>query len=119
MSAKSDLYEFLQDFSVDDVNTAYTDLYNAVIDYGNRTGDWQFEYLFEDFVDEETVIMQIEDMLRDRSLSTIYNFISDINLNADFWKYDGYGWLQDIDDSDLEYIRDEILTTLSDEEDYE
>lgn len=125
MSAKRELYDFLQDFSVGDINSSYSDLYNAVIDYENETGDYSFEDYFNDFVDEELVIMRIEDMLSDRDLGMIVTFLSDINADAGLWKYDGYGWLQDVDDSDLYSIRDDILSELDideedeDEEDYE
>lgn len=115
-----ELRKFLRDFKVGSINESYTELLNATIDYGNDTGDWQFEDYFNDFADDEIVAMQVKDWADSGDIQMIKNYLEDVNLDNGVYYVDGYGWLRDVDDSDLYYIRDEILSELEDEdEDYE
>lgn len=43
-----------------DYESVYTDLLNATIDFQNDTQTWDFEYIFEDYIDYETA----DDMAR-------------------------------------------------------
>ena len=76
----------------------------------------------EDIVDEEYLKGRAKQLIDDDWLSAAKNLLSDIDLNANFWRIDGYGWAVNIDASDCEYLRDEIikeLVDMLDEEDME
>lgn len=92
-----------------DYDQTYTDLLNATIDYQNDTQTWDFEHLFEDIIDYETAEEQAKYELENGGLIRLYYFLGDANLNNEIFKIDGYGNLTDIEKSDLEYIKEEIL----------
>lgn len=106
-----------------DYDETYTNLYNTIIDYENETQDWDFEYIFEDYISYDVA----EDIARnelDRNgggLIRIYYFLGDANMNNDLFKINGYGNLEDVDIDDLkdikERILDEIESKLKEEED--
>ena len=96
-----------------DYDQTYTDLLNATIDYQNDTQTWNFEYLFEDIIDYETAEEQAKYELENGGLIRLYYFLGDANLNNEIFKIDGYGNLTDIEKSDLEYIKEEILNIIN------
>ena len=87
----------------------YADLYNACIDYMNETQNWEFEYIFEDYVDYEIAEDIAKREIEQGGLLRLYYFLGDANPNNDLFKIDGYGNLQNVDKEDLEYIKQEIL----------
>lgn len=91
----------------------YRELYNTTIDYMNDTQDWSFDYLFEDIIDYELAEEQAKHELETGGLARLYYFLGDANLNNDMFRIDGYGNLTDIDKSDLDYIKEEILNTIN------
>lgn len=95
-----------------DYDQTYTDLLNATIDYQNDTQTWDFEYLFEDIIDYEAAEEQAKYELENGGLVRLYYYLGDANLNNEIFKIDGYGNLTDIDKSDLEYIKEEILNII-------
>lgn len=95
-----------------DYDQTYTDLLNATIDYQNDTQTWDFEYLFEDIIDYETAEEQAKYELENGGLVRLYYYLGDANLNNKIFKIDGYGNLTDIEKSDLEYIKEEILNII-------
>ena len=95
-----------------DYEQTYCNLKNATIDYQNETQNWDFEYLFEDFIDYEIAEEIAKSELEKGGLIRLYYFLGDANLNNDIFKIDGYGNLSDIDKSDLEYLKEEILNII-------
>lgn len=97
-----------------DYEDTYCNLYNTVIDYENETQDWDFEYLFEDYVSYDVA----EDIAKNKlenngGLVRLYYFLGDANLNNSMFKIDGYGNLEDINKEDLECLKDEILNIIN------
>lgn len=96
-----------------DYEEYYRNLYNTTIDYMNDTQDWSFEYLFEDIIDYELAEEQAKHELETGGLVRLYYFLGDANLNNDMFRINGYGNLTDIDKSDLDYIKEEILNAIN------
>ena len=121
-----ELVEFLRDYEADDgdIDRSYTDLRNAVIDYENETKDWQFDGLFDDFVDDYLIAEQVKDWADEYEWGMICNYLENAD-NSGINRVNAYGWLEYVNASDLDEIRDEILFRLGDEaeeeseEDYE
>lgn len=110
MSKLSELKEKIESFEVTyDYDESYTGLLNATIDYESETQDWDFEYLFEDFIDYELAEELAKKELEEGGLIRLYYFLGDANLNNNLFKIDGYGNLTDISKDDLDYIKEEIL----------
>lgn len=95
-----------------DYEDTYTNLYNTVIDYENDTQDWDFEYLFEDYVSYDLAEDIAKNELENGGLVRLYYFLGDANLNNDMFRINGYGNLEDINKEDLEYLKDEILNII-------
>lgn len=93
-------------------NSYYTELYNTTIDYMNDTQDFDFEYLFQDIIDYELAEEYAKQELENGGLIRLYYFLGDANLNNDIFRFDGYGNLTDINKSDLDYIKEEILNEI-------
>lgn len=93
-------------------NSYYTELYNTTIDYMNDTQDFDFEYLFQDIIDYELAEECAKQELENGGLIRLYYFLGDANLNNDIFRFDGYGNLTDINKSDLDYIKEEILNEI-------
>lgn len=93
-------------------NEYYTDLYNTTIDDMNDTQDFDFEYLFDDIIDYDTAEEIAKQELETGGLIRLYYFLGDANLNNDIFRIDGYGNLTDINKSDLDYIKEELLNEI-------
>lgn len=96
-----------------DYDETYTQLRNTTIDYMNETQDWEFEYLFEEFIDYEIAEEQAKYELENGGLVRLYYFLGDANLNNELFKIDGYGNLQDIDKDDLDYLKEQIIEMIN------
>ena len=88
-----------------DYEEIYNNLYNTVIDYMNETQDFDFEYLFEDFVDYDTAEDIAKAELERGGLLRLYYFLGSANLNNELFRIDGYGNLTDVYKDDLEYLK--------------
>lgn len=97
-----------------DYEEAYCNLKNAVIDYMNNTQDWDFDYIGEDIIDYELAEEQAKYELEQGGLARLYYYLGDANLNNNLFKVDGYGNLQDLEKTDLEYMKEEILDLIND-----
>ena len=97
-----------------DYEEAYCDLKNAVTDYMNDTQDWDFETIGEDIIDYDFAEQQAKYELENGGLLRLYYFLGNANLNNNLFRVDGYGNLEDIDISDLQYIKKEILDMVND-----
>lgn len=96
-----------------DYEDTYNNLYNTVIDYENDTQDWDFDYLFEEYVSYDLAEDIAKNELESGGLVRLYYFLGDANLNNDMFRINGYGNLEDIDKDDLEYLKDEILNIIN------
>ena len=126
-----ELYAKLQEYNYAETYPSdYDDVYNLVNDYMYDTGDYDYEYLFNDFVDAEYIAEYLKKILKEDdpedALARIYYFLGDANFMANsLWKIDGYGNVADIAGDDVAYIIREILDDLEDkikagvDEDYE
>lgn len=97
-----------------DYEDTYCNLKNAVIDYMNDTQDWDFDYIGEDIIDYELAEEQAKHELEQGGLIRLYYFLGDANLNNNLFKVDGYGNLKNLEKSDLEYMKEEILDLIND-----
>lgn len=97
-----------------DYYETYTQLINTTIDYMNETQDWDFDYLFEDFLDYEIAEEQAKYELENGGLARLYYFLGNANCNNDLFKIDGYGNLQDIYKDDLDYLKEQIIEMIND-----
>lgn len=95
-----------------DYEDTYNSLYNTVIDYENKTQDWDFEYLFENYVSYDVAEDIAKNELQNSGLVRLYYFLGDANLNNSLFKINGYGNLEDINKEDLEYLKEEIINII-------
>lgn len=97
-----------------DYEETYCNLRNAVIDYMNDTQDWDFETIGEDIIDYELAEEQAKYELEQCGLIRLYYYLGNANLNNRLFKVNGYGNLENIDITDLEYMKEEILDLIND-----
>lgn len=97
-----------------DLENTYCDLINATIDYQNDTQDWQFEWIFEEYIDDETLKYMVENQLKELGVWAVINLLDDIKNECGIYKIDAYGYGHDITSSDLEDIKEQILDTIND-----
>ena len=92
----------------------YCNLKNAAIDYMNNTQDFDFDTIGEDIIDYELAEEQAKYELEQYGLIRLYYYLGNANLNNPLFKINGYGNLEDIDITDLEYMKEEILDLIND-----
>lgn len=97
-----------------DYYKTYADLYNACIDYQNESQEWEFEELFNDFLDYKTAEEMAKNELEKGGLIRLYYFMGDCNFNNEMFRVNAYGNLEDININDLKYLKDEILERIND-----
>ena len=95
-----------------DLESAYCDLINATIDYQNDTQTWDFESIFEEYIDDELLKYQIEYNLKEFGVWAVRNLLDDIKEENGIYRIDAYGYGHDITSEDLENIKEEILNTI-------
>lgn len=92
-----------------DYDSVYCDLRNTTIDYMNETQDWDFDYLFEDYVDEDILREMVSYKIKDEGLWSVQNLLNDIKNYEGYYKIDVYGYGHDVDIDDLKDLKQEIL----------
>lgn len=97
-----------------DYEEVYTALKNTVIDYMNKTQDWDFESIGEDIIDYEQAEEQAKYELENGGLVRLYYFMGNANMNNELFKINGYGNLEDIDIDDLNNMKEETLNLIND-----
>lgn len=96
-----------------DYEETYNNLYNTCIDYMNDTQDWDFEDLFNDFINYEIAEEIAEEKLKRGGLERLRYYINDTTFfDSEIFKIDGYGNLSNVYKDDLECIKEEILDTI-------
>lgn len=88
---------------------SYTNLYNTIIDYQNNTQDFDFEYLFENFINYDLAEELTKYELEKNGLIRLYYFLNNVNLNNDFFMINGYGNLKDISKEDIDFLKEKII----------
>ena len=96
-----------------DYEESYCNLKNTVIDYMNNTQDWDLEAIGSDIIDYELAEEQAKYELEQGGLARLYYYLGDANLNNNLFKVDGYGNLQDLEKTDLEYMKEELLAAIN------
>ena len=92
----------------------YNELYNAWVDYANETQDFDLEYVFEEYYGKDAIEDIVRNELETYGLERLYYFLGNADLTQDVFKINGYGNLESIDISDLECIKDELISNLQD-----
>lgn len=92
----------------------YCDLINTTIDYQNETQTWDFEGIFEDYVDDEILKGQVEYNLKNFGVWAVKNLLDDIKDECGIYKIDAYGYGHDITIEDLKDIKEQILYIIND-----
>ena len=97
-----------------DLEETYCNLINATIDYQNETQTWDFEGIFEDYIDDEILKYQVEYNLKEFGVWAVRNLLDDIKDECGVYKIDAYGYGHDITIEDLKDIKEQILDTIND-----
>ena len=94
-----------------DMEENYANLWNACADYdNNHRGSYLTDRIQEyDFVDDEVLDYILVEQSKN-GLSSLRCFIGD-TYNAGLYRLDGYGNLANVDNSDFEYLIDDIVQT--------
>lgn len=92
----------------------YCNLINATIDYQNETQTWDFEGIFEDYIDDEILKYQVEYNLKEFGVWAVKNLLDDIKDERGIYKIDVYGYGHDITIEDLKDIKAQILDIIDD-----
>lgn len=96
-----------------DMEQNYCDIWNACADYdNNHRGSYLTDRITEqDFIDEELLEYIVKDNATD--VSRLRCFLGD-TYDADIYKLDGYGNLQNVDTGDFEDLIDVLIENLQD-----
>lgn len=92
----------------------YCNLINATIDYQNETQNWDFEGIFEDYIDDEILKGQVEYNLKEFGVLAVKNLLDDIKEECGIYRIDAYGDGHDITVEDLKDIKAQILDVIND-----
>lgn len=95
-----------------DYEETFCNLANATIDYQNDTQTWDFEYIFEEYIDDEILKYEVECNLKEHGVWAVRNLLDDIKEECGIYKIDAYGYGHDITKEDLENIKEEILEVI-------
>ena len=113
MEKLKELKERIEEIEISyDYEGTYCDLINATIDYQNETQTWDFEYIFEDYCDDEILKYQIEYNLKECGVWAVRNLLDDIKDECGIYRIDAYGYGHDITYEDLQDIKTKILETI-------
>lgn len=95
-----------------DVEETYQKLYDLWMDYLYDTDDYSLEYIFNEYVSYEIAEDIARNELENGGLISLYYFLGNADLTNNLFKINGYGHLEDLDKSDLECIKSEIIFNL-------
>ena len=97
-----------------DLEEIYCNLINATIEYQNETQTWDFESIFEDYIDDEILKGQVEYNLKEFGVWAVKNLLDDIKDECGIYRIDAYGYGHDITVEDLKDIKEQILDVIND-----
>lgn len=115
---KLELIKTIKEIEIDcNYESVYNDIYNACIKYKNETGDWSLDYFFDEYVSAEEVENNIKKIMNNNEgLYRLHFFLGDTDLRSDVFIINGYGNLENINRTDLECLKYDILNELENEE---
>ena len=96
-----------------DYEETFCNLANATIDYQNDTQTGDFEYIFEEYIDDEILKYEVECNLKEHGVWAVRNLLNDIKEECGIYKIDAYGYGHDITKEDLEDIKEQILEVIN------
>lgn len=91
-----------------DTDTIFKEIYEAVEDYIRETKNYAIESIFEDYIHIETANQIAKDYIDIDDLFAVRKYSGDAESGFDYYKTSPYGYLENIDDSDLENIVENI-----------
>lgn len=97
-----------------EIESVYCDLRNATIDYQNDTQDWDFDELFEEYIDDWLLQDMVQYKLKNEGIWSIKNLLSDIDDETGVYKVDCYGYGYSVDTDELEELKNNILDLIND-----
>ena len=95
-----------------DLEDTYDELYDLWMDYLCDTNDYSMEYIFNEFCSYDLAEDIARNELENGGLIRLYYFLGNADLTENIFKIDGYGNLENIEKSDLEYIKHELIYNL-------
>lgn len=96
-----------------DVESVYCNLRNTTSDYENETQDFLFDYVFDEYCDDEILGYMVEHNLKEYGIWAVKNILSGIDNECGIYKIDAYGYGSDVTESDLEDTKQEILDIIN------
>jgi len=90
------------------ISDGIQDIYNAVWEYMDSTKNYSLEEVFNDYVDEETAESMAKDYIENDGLFAVKNFLGDVELGYGWYRVSPYGYLEQVDKSDIEMLIDNI-----------
>lgn len=97
-----------------DLESVYSDLINATINYQNETQTWDFEGIFEEYIDDELLKYQVEYNLKEFGVWAVRNLLDDIKNENGVYRIDVYGYGHDLTSDNLQDIKEQILDIIND-----
>lgn len=91
-----------------DTDTIFQKIKDAVDDYKRESRDYSIESVFADFVHIETANQIAKDYIDIDDLFAVKKYSGDADSGFDYYKTSPYGYLENIDKSDLENIVENI-----------
>lgn len=91
-----------------DTDTIFKEIYDAVEDYIRETKKYAIESVFEDYIHISEAEKRVSELAENDGLFAVRNFLGDAEFGFDYYKISPYGYLENIDDSDLENIVENI-----------
>lgn len=93
----------------------YSNLYNTCIEYMNETQDFDYEYLFEDFIGYELAEERAKYELENYGLERLHYFLGNTTFcMQNLFKINVYGNLENITKEDLNTLKEELIDYIND-----
>ena len=92
-----------------DYEETYNNLYDACANFGNDSGCWEFDTLFEDYYSYDVVEEIVKHELETGGLYRLKYFLAGSELRNEIFRINAYGNLEDIHKDDLDFLKEEII----------
>ncbi len=92
-----------------DYEETYNNLYNACADFGNDSGCWELDSLFEDYYSYDVVEEIVKHELETGGLYRLKYFLAGSELRNEIFRINAYGNLEDIHKDDLDLLKEDII----------
>lgn len=119
MNKKDRLLKLKEEIEKIEINYDFEDVYcnlrNTTIDYENETQDFLFDYVFDEYCDNEILQYMVDNNLKKYGIWAVKNLLDGIDDECGIYKIDSYGYGYDVTESDLQDIKEEILDIIESE----